>query len=114
MDDNAMVLYTMLLVLEKHGYSVQGAINSSDALQKAQAFQPQIIITDVHLPDKNGVETAMLIHELLPDAHILLMSGDTGAAPILAEARRRGMEFDVLPKPTEPAKLLAKLQSLVH
>src|SRR6266496_2079530 len=110
-DDDAMVLRALLLILERQGYTVKGAPSSADALDNAENFHPNIVITDVQLPDRNGVETAVLIRRLVPDCRVLLMSGDTTAGAILAEARGRGIEFDILPKPTEPVKLLAKLEA---
>ena len=110
-DDNLTVLHTLVLVLESQGYSVKSATNSEDAVRCVSSFRPQILITDVQLAGRNGVDTALQILQMMPACHVLLMSGDTTAGVILAAAKARGQEFDILPKPTDPRTLFAKLRS---
>ena len=63
-------------------------------------------------PKLDGVKLAVTIREMCPSTPIVLFSGQAGTPYILQEARRRGHEFEVLPKPIHPLKLLERLTGL--
>jgi CheY-like chemotaxis protein len=72
---------------------------------------PDLIISDVIMPDMNGIEAAIQIRKFLPECKILLFSGQAATADLLKTARAQGHEFEILAKPVHPQDLLAKLRS---
>jgi CheY-like chemotaxis protein len=81
------------------------------AVDAARLNKPDLIISDVIMPDMNGIEAAIHIREFLPSCKILLFSGQAATADLLENARARGYEFEILAKPVHPQDLLAKLRS---
>jgi DNA-binding NtrC family response regulator len=73
-DDNSFrkVLVTML---ERAGYEVMQAENGNDALKHCQSFQPDLVLTDIIMPDKEGLETIQELLNLCPNMKIIAMSG---------------------------------------
>ena len=55
------------------------ALDGSEAVQKAQQFQPDLIVLDISLPTLNGIEAARRIRELSPNSRILFVSNETSA-----------------------------------
>src|ERR1044071_2540962 len=53
-DDDAWILRMVSTVLEKRGYSVETALDGEDALQRALARTPDLLITDVMMPRMDG------------------------------------------------------------
>jgi DNA-binding response OmpR family regulator len=53
-DDDAWILRMVATVLEKRGYSVETAVDGEDALQRALARPPDLVITDVMMPKMDG------------------------------------------------------------
>ncbi len=53
-DDDAWILRMVATVLEKRGYSVETAVDGEEALQKALARTPDLLITDVMMPKMDG------------------------------------------------------------
>src|ERR1051325_5495460 len=53
-DDDAWILRMVSTVLEKRGYSVETAADGEDALQRALARTPDLLITDVMMPKMDG------------------------------------------------------------
>ncbi|MGB9257180.1 MAG: response regulator, partial [Candidatus Korobacteraceae bacterium] len=74
-------------------------------------LQPDLVISDVIMPDMNGIEAAISIRGFLPSCKILLFSGQAATADLLENARAQGHEFEILAKPVHPSDLLAKLKS---
>lgn len=108
-DDAPSVMKSLVLVLRSAGFHAAGETSAATALTTAELHRPHILICDIQLGEKNGVELSLEIAKLLPSCRIILMSGDTTSAKILAEAHERGHDFEVLAKPTPPEELLAVL-----
>jgi DNA-binding NtrC family response regulator len=73
-DDNAFrtVLVTML---ERAGYEVLQAENGNEALRHCQNSNPDLVLTDIIMPDKEGLETIQELLNLRPNMKIIAMSG---------------------------------------
>jgi CheY-like chemotaxis protein len=76
--------------------------------------QPDIVVTDIVMPEREGLETIMAIKSARPDVPILAISGGgrIGAPPFLDLARRLGAD-DVLAKPFRTAQLVERIAALV-
>ncbi len=109
-DDETVITDTLAAVLRNSGYTVQTAYNASTAIALAQEFAPDLLITDVVMPGMNGIEMAIRIRDLFPLCKVLLFSGQAATADLLADAERRGYNFELLVKPIHPTDLLAKLR----
>jgi DNA-binding response OmpR family regulator len=66
-DDDAWILRMVATVLEKRGYSVETATDGEDALQRALARTPDLVITDVMMPRMDGWS---LIRQLRAQTHL--------------------------------------------
>jgi DNA-binding NarL/FixJ family response regulator len=88
------------------------ALDGSEAVQKAQQFQPDLILLDIGLPTLNGIETARRIRELSPNSKILFLSNET-SAEVVEEALRLGARGYLL-KPDDASKLLHALDAILR
>jgi CheY-like chemotaxis protein len=97
-------------ILEDAGFDAKTAYDGWEALEIAAQFHPDYLLTDVLMPRMNGVELAIAVRKMLPEAKILLFSGQAGISDILQDGQNRGYEFDLLAKPIHPTKLIARLK----
>lgn len=76
-DDNEMMRSGMCSLLKSRpGWIICGeAIDGRDAVEKAVDLRPDVILVDVSMPHLNGFETARCIHERVPEAEILIVTG---------------------------------------
>jgi CheY-like chemotaxis protein len=58
-DDHEQIRLSISEILELQGYEVQTAINGKDAMEKVTGFQPDLIVTDILMPDMDGYELMM-------------------------------------------------------
>jgi CheY-like chemotaxis protein len=110
-EDEAVVLHTLDLILKQHGYSTRGVRSGTESISIAQTFCPDILLCDINLPDIDGIQVALTVKKTLPDVQVLLLSGEISSAELLDEANRQGHYFEVLAKPAEPRHLLRVLES---
>jgi len=75
-DDHALVRDGLRLHLETRGdlLVVGEAVNGRDAVAKAEALRPELVIMDVAMPELNGIEATRLICERLPQVKVLMLS----------------------------------------
>ena len=96
-DDNQMVRQTITAMLRNGGFDVCGeAVDGQDAVAKALALQPDLILIDLVMPTMNGLEASREISQALPGVPIVLHT--LYVSNILeVEAEKNGISW-VLPK----------------
>jgi CheY-like chemotaxis protein len=111
-DDEPAIAITLSAILEREGYSTLTAFAPSSAIDAARSFRPDCLISDVFMPEMNGVEVAIGITEMLPNCKVILMSGEAASLDV-EEASAKGFPFPLLSKPVPPVDLLRKLAELL-
>ena len=110
-DDERVIADTLAIILNQNGYDASAVYTGTAAVEKARSMRPDLLISDVIMPDMNGIDAAIKIRAFLPGCKILLFSGQAATADLLEDARKRGHEFEILAKPVHPQDLLQKLRS---
>jgi CheY-like chemotaxis protein len=109
-DDERVIADTLATILNQAGYDASAIYSGAAAVERAKSDKPNLVITDVMMPDMNGIDAAIQIRFALPSCKILLFSGQASTADLLEKARQQGHEFEILAKPIHPQDLLAKLK----
>ena len=74
-DDDLLLCRLISRVLSSAGHTVVEAHNGYEGVALAQRHQPTLIITDIVMPDKEGIETILEIRRAIPQAKIIAISG---------------------------------------
>jgi CheY-like chemotaxis protein len=111
-DDNEDLRDTLLMLLEDEGYSAILADDGASGLRAFAEARPDLVITDVLMPESDGIETIRKIREIDPDARIIAMSGGAliGNSYYLRMAKTLGA-MAVLAKPFEIADLVRVIET---
>ncbi len=110
-DDDALIAESLADILNGEGFEATAVLSGQDAIEWARKTQPDIIVSDVVMPEMNGIQAAKSIREFLPQCRIILFSGQALTNNLLAEARAQGHAFEMLAKPVNPYSLIAALRS---
>ena len=106
-DDEPMIRHLAARILDRAGYRTIGAANGIQGLACFRRERPALVITDLIMPEREGIETIRHIRRDGPKTPIIAISGGTltGTADFLAMARELGATA-ILRKPFEPTELL--------
>jgi DNA-binding NtrC family response regulator len=106
-DDERALADTLSAILKRAGYKSFTAYSAREALSLLQSMCPLLMISDVMMPEMNGVELAQEACKLCPGIRILLISGHAAGMTELTEAARLvGSPFELFSKPITPEELL--------
>ncbi len=74
-DDEDELRSMLRQMLEQAGYEVTEAVNGAEGIQLYEQGRPDLIITDIIMPEKEGVETIIALRRADPDLPIIAISG---------------------------------------
>ena len=113
-DDEASVLSLFGQFLENAGYSVALAPDGQAGLRLLKQQKPDLIITDIMMPEMDGLELLMKVQKQYPGIPVIAISGGMKSQPanFLPQARKFGAQH-VFIKPIELSELLNVVQKLL-
>ena len=112
-DDEPLVRKTIRLVLEQLGYEVQEAETGVEGIKLAGQRKFDLVITDILMPDMDGLETIINLKSASNTPKLLAISGGgrTKNTEFLNIAEKLGAD-DTLKKPFDLADLRVKVQAM--
>ncbi len=106
-DDDADMLRLLSMRLQAAGYRVSTAASAEAALAQLDVERPQLVISDVRLPGRDGLALFDEVHRRHPSLPVILLTAH-GTIPDAVEATRRGV-FTYLTKPYDSKELLERI-----
>jgi len=113
-DDDVQILDMLRQTLECEGYEVVDATNGKEGIRLYRENPADLIITDIIMPEKEGIETIIELKRNFPDVKIIAISGGGRITPegYLSMAKRLGANR-TFEKPVERDELLAAVRELI-
>jgi two-component system CheB/CheR fusion protein len=104
-DDNEDAANSLAMILQLSGHETASVYTAADALERARAFRPDVVLLDIGLPGMDGYEVAQKMRELpgLKGIRLVAVTG-YGRSDDRLRARDAGFD-DHLTKPVEFAVL---------
>jgi DNA-binding NarL/FixJ family response regulator len=114
-DDEDVIASSLAMILRfQGGFHATSFTDPLKALQAAHAETPDLLITDVVMPEMSRIDLAIQLRDVCPDCKVLLFSVQAATADLLEAARVKGSTFELLLKPVHPADLLASIRTLTE
>jgi len=110
-DDDVVVRTAMVQFLEDLGYDVVSAEDGQRGMRLFRSEKPDLVITDIIMPEQEGIQTIAEIRRERPDAKVIAVSGGgrVGNTDFLKIARQLGAT-DVIAKPVDPDDFAARIE----
>ena len=81
-DDEEDIRITLKEVFRRAGFEVEVASNGNEGMNLLREHGADLVVTDIIMPGRDGVETARNIRTEFPETKIIVMSGGGNAAPL--------------------------------
>ncbi len=107
-DDEPAVRDVLGKLLRETGYEAETAADGVEALRMIRARAPDLVVTDIRMPEASGIEVCLEVKRLDPTLPVLLLSGE-GDEAIISAGFQAGAD-DYLVKPWRGGELLAKVR----
>jgi DNA-binding response OmpR family regulator len=113
-DDDLAFRQMIRLLLGRLGHAVIEACDGNEGVARFKAEHPDLVICDIVMPDKEGIQTILEIRALAPEGRIIAMSGGgvNVGLDYLTAALKLGANL-ILPKPFRLAELRTMVEQLV-
>ena len=112
-DDDIELLTTMKDVVSAAGHAVVTAANGREAGPALRETRIDLVITDIYMPEGEGLELIMHVRKSFPGMKIIAISGRHGAMNMLPVAERLGVS-KTLVKPFTPEELLGAVADVLN
>jgi two-component system, NtrC family, response regulator HydG len=106
-DDQRNMRATTAIVLRAAGHSVEEAEDGAAAVQRIQSQSFDVVLTDLRMPNVDGMEVLRAVQQLAPETQVIVMTA-YGTIESAVEAIRRGA-YDFLAKPFKEDELLLRV-----
>lgn len=111
-DDDKVSLDLLTFQLKSEGFEVETAQTGKEGLESAKSNDFDVILTDLNLPDINGIEMVRQSKEISPETEIIMVTGDDSAEKAI-EATRVGA-FGYIVKPDVEGRLMIDVRNAVE
>src|ERR1700729_1367379 len=103
-EDDQSVRNTMVMCLELEGYAVDAVASTREAIDRLRAQAYPIVISDIYLDERTGIDVLRTARQQNPDCAVILMTG-RGSMETVMQATEGGA-FEYLAKPFEMAHMI--------
>src|SRR3954466_7766277 len=110
-DDEPAMTEWLKILLEHAGYEVKTALIGTRGEELFKTWRPDAVITDMMLPDADGIDLVRKFKHIDPEAEVIVVTGQ-GNIPKSVDAVKAGA-FDFLEKPIDAERLLDKLEKAI-
>ena len=107
-DDDAAFRRALAVELQRRDYRVAVAGSAAEALQGLATIEPDVVLLDLRLPDRSGLDVLKEVRERQPGAEVIMMTGH-GSIDTAIEAIRAGA-FDYVSKPCPLDELEVRIE----
>ncbi len=108
-DDNSDFIALLKIMLENEGFDVRLANNGEDGYSAYLRFEPDVVVTDIQMPIKTGIELIGLIRSHNPNVRTIYMSAELTAFQSFLEEEQEKYGVSVLQKPFSRTELMKSI-----
>jgi DNA-binding response OmpR family regulator len=114
-DDDQMVADMLCLVFQQNGFKASAAYSADEGLAMARELKPRLLLCDILMPRKSGIDLMAEIGQEMPACHILVMTAHPShVTRVDLQARQMPNNVRLVFKPCVPEELVRQAESIVR
>ena len=113
-DDEQITADTLGLIFRKRGFDAQVAYNVDTALDYVRESPPQLILCDITMPGRDGLEFMVELARMNSDCPVIVLTGYlTNLPPVREQIRKMPQNTHIFLKPCPPEEILREATRLL-
>jgi DNA-binding NtrC family response regulator len=111
-DDDLAMREMLVSLFGERGFAVQQAASADEALERLRDVEYDVVLSDIKMPGRSGIEMVGEIREMRPETPVVLMTA-FGSIDSVIESMRAGA-FDYITKPFEPESVMLTIDRAIE
>ena len=111
-EDDKLIIKILDFVLKKEGYETFISNDGNDGIEKIGSIQPDLVITDVMMPYKSGLEITAYSKKNFPETPVIIVSALGKEDQTVIEGFKLGVD-DFIAKPFNPIELVLRVKRFI-
>ena len=111
-DDEEDMCKILTRILNMEGYHVSSFIDPDEALKYIEKYQPDVVLTDIRMPDKSGMEVLREVKDQFPQIAVIIMTAYASIEGAI-QAMKEGA-FHYVTKPFRSEELVANIEKAIE
>lgn len=107
-DDEDSVRTALKALLKREGYEVETATNGEEAVSLVKTLQPALVIMDIRMPKKDGIEALREIREIDKDINVIMITAFAAVETAIKAMMIGAYDYIIKPFNNDEVKILAK------
>ena len=112
-EDDELMIKILKFILNKEGYQLSVVMDGLSAVEQIHSINPDMVITDLMLPYKSGLEVIRFVKENFEKTPIIVLSSLGEEEHSVSEAFKLGAD-DFIAKPFNPNELVLRVKRLLN
>ena len=112
-EDDELIIKILKFILNKEGYQLSVVMDGLSAVEQIHSINPDMVITDLMLPYKSGLEVINFVKENFEKTPIIVLSSLGEEEHSVSEAFKLGAD-DFIAKPFNPNELVLRVKRLLN
>lgn len=112
LEDDNLIIKILEFILKKEGYDIYVARDGNEGIEKIGTVLPDLIITDIMMPYKSGLEITAYVKKNYPLIPIIIVSALGKEDQTVIEGFKLGVD-DFIAKPFNPIELVLRVKRFV-
>jgi CheY-like chemotaxis protein len=113
-DDDRLVADTLALIFAKSGFESIASYSTDEALECARQFHPDLLLCDITMPGRDGLDLVREITRELPSCRIIVLTGFySNLAGVREQSTQLNRPLGILTKPCQPTDLLREATAIL-
>jgi DNA-binding NtrC family response regulator len=106
LDDDDLIVSMLSRALKKAGYEVQTSTDSMGAIERIKAFNPEVVLLDIRMPERSGMDVLREIQENRIETQIVMLTADDTAETAVKAMKLGAADYLTKPFNTDEVKIV--------